>query len=437
MLAQVTRAQNGVRSSLRRARQFVKLQQAEWKRYATKAPVVVVTGSSCKTSSVLLLTHILSADNQVLSQSVGNRIQQAVKALRKLKRTDQYVVLEQGTAAPGELHEAARVIKPDVAVVTLVALEHYSSFRSIEAVANEKVAFVQSLSSTGLAVLNFDDPNVRAMAQKTRARVVLFGTHGGDYHARDLSLSPEGYLSFTISSDAGDLHLKTQFVGEHNWLTVTTAAVCALELGIPAQTIIDRVASFAPLLGRMSVHSFTSGPTFILDTAKAPFHSIGLPLETLKSIPGVKKRFVLGQISDFGGPSVPKYRSTYAAAAEVADEICFVGPNSNKSRAPAEDIRSGKFRQFSSARQLSEHLKKTATEGEVILVKSSRNMHLERLMLDSEGAVECWPDECNVRCSCVDCGLYQKPYFEHNGKGKGSVSVWEPKRQMIPINNDA
>ena len=96
-------------------------------------------------------------------------------------RNDCYFVSETGSDGPGTLTPILNVLRPTVGVVTLVALEHKSTFRSIDAVVEEKGKLVEVLPANGLAVLNYDDPRVAAMAQRTKARSVTFGRRGGDY----------------------------------------------------------------------------------------------------------------------------------------------------------------------------------------------------------------------------------------------------------------
>jgi UDP-N-acetylmuramoyl-tripeptide--D-alanyl-D-alanine ligase len=264
--------------------------------------------------------------------------------------------------------------------------------------------------------LNFDDPKTRAMSNMTRARAVTFGTIGGDYRAVDMTTCSAAFLSFSLVRGDLRLSLQTKMLGHYNWLSVAAAATCALELGISPLTVASRIASFAPVRGRMSMHTLDDGIRIILDVAKAPYHSILLPLETLKTISAPKKRFVLGQISDYAGNATKKYRDTYAAAAKVADEVCFVGPWTHKARAPTADIESGKFRAFPTVKALSAHLKQTAVEGEVIVLKSARNLHLERVLFDRTGEVRCWADECGIKQSCDSCGLYEREFHEHNGR---------------------
>jgi UDP-N-acetylmuramoyl-tripeptide--D-alanyl-D-alanine ligase len=414
----------------KRARAARRELRAKVKRARTTATVVAVTGSSGKTTTVAMLTHILSSEAKVLSQVLGNNYIHAVRALCDLKPDDRYAVIEQGTNGPGQLPKAANLLRPDVAIVTLVAIEHYTAFRSIDAVEKEKAAFVEQLSDKGLAILNFDDPRTRAMSNLTRARSITFGTTGGDYKVCELSTDADGFLSFTLTHGDLVLTLQSKLVGAYNWLSVAAAAVCALELGVSPKKVAAQVATFEPVRGRMSMHAI-EGTRIILDTAKAPYHSIFLPLETLKAMTATKKRFVLGQISDFAGNATKKYKDTYAAAAKVADEVCFVGPWTNKARAPAEDIASGKYRAFPTVQALSSYLKETAVEGEVIVVKSSKNLHLERLMLDRIDGVHCWANECGIGQSCTTCGLYGKAFHEHGGRNPKRGRLTPPRAKAV------
>ena len=224
-------------------------------------------------------------------------------------------------------------------------------------------------------------------------------------------------LALTIRHGGQSIDLDTQLLGTHNWLAVSAAVTCALEVGVHPETIAARVASFAPVPTRLSVHKIADGPTFILD-GKAPLHSILLPLETLRTITAPRKRVVLGNISDYPGNPISKYRMAYQAARTVADEVIMVGTAARTVRPMSEDLQRGTFHAFESVEAASAYLKGTAQAGEVILVKSAGGLHLERLMLDWGHDVRCWANECGNRISCFDCGLYQRPFFEHSGKLK-------------------
>ena len=167
-------------TAFRDAKNALKGLHAHWRRRKSRARFIAVTGSSGKTTTVSLLSHILSADFQVRTLADRNSFDNAARTLRRMSSQDQFVVLELATEGPGQLERVTRLVKPDIAIVTLVALEHHVAFRSVAAVAEEKAAIVRGLSPTGLAILNADDANVRRMAAATSARTVLFGTSAAD-----------------------------------------------------------------------------------------------------------------------------------------------------------------------------------------------------------------------------------------------------------------
>jgi UDP-N-acetylmuramoyl-tripeptide--D-alanyl-D-alanine ligase len=363
-----------------------------------------------------LLSHILESTKKVRAQSIKNGVANTVKTLGALENDEACVVLEIGTAGPGQIAEAAKFVRPDVAIVTLVALEHYSVFRNLANVAKEKSSLVKALPPDGLAILNKDDPNVLAMAQSTSARVVTFGKQGADYEQADIDARVPGALALTLKYSGKQLRLKTRLTGAHNCLAVSAAAACALELGIPEAAVINGVASFDPVFGRLTVHKINYGPTFLLDTLKAPYHSLSLALDTLRSSTATRKRLVLGNISDYQGNPFPKYRDTYRAAAAIVDQVIIVGPNSHRSGATKDDIESKRLVTFVNVEDASRYIKATAVEDELILVKGSGNLHLERIFLDFETGVQCWPNDCGIKVPCTDCGLFRHPFYEHSGK---------------------
>jgi UDP-N-acetylmuramoyl-tripeptide--D-alanyl-D-alanine ligase len=111
------------------------------------------------------------------------------------------------------------------------------------------------------------------------------------------------------------------------------------------------------------------------------------------------------------------YRRIYQAARPNADQVIFVSEHSHRSKASAEDIASQRFVEKRSLPEASAFLQETAIPGEIILLKSSAGMHLERLMLAQIGTVRCWEEKCGrdicVRLDGAGCGLYSVPFDQH------------------------
>jgi UDP-N-acetylmuramoyl-tripeptide--D-alanyl-D-alanine ligase len=375
-----------------------------------------------------MVSHILAGLAPIHRQIVENDRRECVKTLRTTSPAHRYVVCEIGTEGPGTLQPMIDLVKPSVGVVTLVGLEHYSAFRTLDAVAEEKQKLIEALPKNGLAILNHDDPRVLAMASRTQARVVTFGSSGGDYQIVRTEASVPGALTVTIAHDGETFEIKTQLTGAHSSLAVGAAFACAHQLGAPASLIMDRLASFQPIFGRCSTHFIENGPVFIADTLKAPYYSVYLPINMMAEFSAPRRRIVIGQIADYAGNPYPKYRDVYRAARLVADQVIFVGDSAHRSKATAEEIAAQKFVEKRTVKEAARFVKETAIPGEIILLKSSNSLHLERILLSFETEVHCWEQNCGKKDQCVACGRYAIPFaqqIERRKQARLAPSRWE------------
>ena len=401
---------------LRRRRSDAQVRRAKRMRDANSALRIGLTGSSGKSSTAGLLSHILRAQGRVAEQADSNLFDTLVKTLRKQAGTSDFVVAELGVAGVGQMQPMAEMLKPNVAIVTLVALEHYSHFRTHEAVAEEKGWLVERLAPGGFTILNRDDPYVMGMAKRTAERVVTFGRESGaEYRVANVRAAFPERLRLDLTWSGGTLVLQSNFVAEHFWVTVAAAAAASLEIGVPPATVAERVASFEPVRHRCGVISVPNGPHFIVDTVKAPWHSVMLAFDIAAKATVARKRILLGQMSDFPGANT-KYRDAYRAARAAADQVMFVGDHSHRSKASQEDRDKGRFAAFTTPWEAREHIRNTAEPGELILLKGSSNLHLERIAMSFVDDVQCWAPTCGRKQGCEACGLYRVPYERHKGR---------------------
>ncbi|TIT47213.1 MAG: UDP-N-acetylmuramoyl-tripeptide--D-alanyl-D-alanine ligase, partial [Mesorhizobium sp.] len=213
----------------------------------------------------------------------------------------------------------------------------------------------------------------------------------------------------------------------------TAAAVAAaLELGVPQEKVAARVAAFQPLTNRCDLLVTDGGPQFIIDVAKAPWHSMNLALDVMAKATVNRKRIVIGQISDYAG-STRKYAQIYKAAREIADNVIYAGDNAHKSRAGQADRDTGRYHEFRTAKEVSNHIKQTAVAGELILLKSSCNLHLERVALAWTHDVKCWAHTCGKPDGCVTCGLFEVPFEEHRNhvRERRHARRWRHFRRLL------
>lgn len=374
-----------------------------------------VTGSSGKTTTTTILRHILDENGMAWGPERGrNGVGDLRRALLNYPRAATHLVIEVGAGETAALAKSAAMLQPDIAVITMVRLEHYSYFRTLENVAAEKGRLAEGTRPGGVVVVNGDDPMAVEAGRRASARLVTFGLgESVDYRAVDIAAGYPGRLSLTIETAGGAYRVEAPFVARHFWLPVTAAFAAAVEAGIDPETAAKRITTCPEVFHRMNVLAVPDGPVFLLDTAKAPYHSLFLAFDAVASAVAPRKRIVLGKISDYAGNPAKKYRDAYAAARAASDEVIFINDRAHRVKTSAEDVETGRFRSFAAAEKLVEHLRRTAVAGEVILLKGSRSDHLERIALAFVQEVRCWRDHCGVKDDCPSCGMLGEPFETH------------------------
>lgn len=377
---------------------------------------VAVTGSSAKTTLCALLDHILSGVGPTVAQLSGNTMPKIAPFMRDLGNEHEFAVVEAGIGAADRMIHMARLIRPHIAVVTMIQLEHKKELPDLDSIAREKGYLVEHMAPAGIAVLNADDERTDGLAQRANGKVVTFGqTAGADYRAVEISAGYPDRLSLVVCGSELKLKLQTQLVGVHFWLPVTAAVAVAHQLGVPSEIIAERIASFEPFVGRCSVLTLPGDRHFIMDTYKAPQHSLVQAFEVARTARAPRRRIVLGQLSDTTGGGTTAYRKAYRLARDCADEIIFVGDHAHRHNASREDVDSGRIVNFKEVSEVADYLRLTSTPGEVVFLKSNCSLHLERAGLAQNEAVNCWGQICKLKTDCSRCGLYEFPYESHLG----------------------
>ena len=398
-------------------------------RAASTAKFVAVTGSSGKSTATALISHILQGRSSVAEQLYSNTEVSISQAIRRLDRKTRFFVTETGIFNKGDMDGMARTIRPDIAVVTLIALEHKSVFRTVEAIAAEKGKLVEAVRPGGMAVLNADDDNVMAMAQRTGQRIVTFGRErDADYRVLSaVSRFPEP-LRLKIAWRGNDIDIAVPLIGEHFWVSVAAAFATAVELDADPGEAAERLSCFKPLPRRCEQVRTDGGPVFLIDTVKSPLHSLHLVLKIMETASAPRKRIVFGQMSD--NRNDRDYRDFYQAAREVCDQVIFVGERAHRSKASPEDRQAGRLVEIRGIEEACAYIRDTAIADEVILLKSSTRYHLDRIALVWKEDVRCWVEDCGKVDSCEECGLFDRPFSEHGGvpprRGLKTAGIKQP-----------
>jgi len=369
-----------------------------------RATVIAVTGSCGKTSTVHFLGRILSDLDECRTGVLFNCQDAMLRTLRGVNRSHRFVIQEAGVDGPGYMETILPVLRPNIGIVTSIGQDHYRKFRTLEATAAEKRKLVEFLPPSGFAVLNADDPHVMAMASVTRARVLSYGlSEGADVRGSDISSAWPGRLSMTITYRGQSVRIMTGLFG--NLLaTSLLAAVCgAVAAGVELGHCTDSLRSVESFPIRMSVHRSSRGAWYILDTAKAPYWSVGKVLDQMKDVVAPRKTVVFGSFSDTPGSSSEKYRKKAKEALEVVDRVFLVGRNAMHIRKMLDSEAYGRLFMMESIQDAARLLSEDVVPDEVILIKSGKLEHAERLYFSQQSRLNCWKPVCEVVVSCEHC----------------------------------
>lgn len=360
--------------------------------------VVGITGSQGKTGVKDLLAQMLERQGPTVAPggSFNNEIGAPLTALRADRET-RFLVAEMGARALGDITYLAEILRPHVAVELNVGVAHLGEFGSRQQIAVAKAELVESLPADGIAVLNADDDQVRAMAQRTHGRVVWFGSGAtADVRMGPVELDAVGRAQFTLTTQQGRARLGLQLVGEHNAPNATAAAAAALAVGVPWATVVDVLNTAVPRSPwRMEVTERPDEVTIINDAYNANPDSTRAALKTLAVLgaggdAGRRTVAVLGEMLELGEASREEHDAIGRLAVRLnVSRLVVVGEGARAMHLGAglEGSWDGESVFVPDVDSAIEFLRGDIGRGDVVLVKASRAAGLERVaaaLLDAE-----------------------------------------------------
>jgi UDP-N-acetylmuramoyl-tripeptide--D-alanyl-D-alanine ligase len=295
------------------------------------APLVVgVTGSVAKTSTKDATAAVLGAAMPTL-RTEGNANNEVGLPLTLLRLGPEHraAVLEMGMYVGGEIATLAALGRPSIGIVTAVAPVHLERAGSLQAIEDAKAELVEALPATGTAILNRDDPRVRAFGTRTAAAVVTYGLDpGADVTAEAVTARGTRGMTFEMVARAprpARLPVEIVALGRHSVQNALAAAATGLVAGLADERI---AAGLATPWGLASAHRGAlvdaPGLTILDDTYNASPPAVVAALEVLATLPG-RPVAVLGEMLELGAAHDEGHLTVGAAAARVAAELVVVG----------------------------------------------------------------------------------------------------------------
>ena len=354
---------------------------AEWRR-RFDIPIIAVTGSNGKTTVKEMLATILELTGPGLKTSGNlNNLIGLPQMLFQLRPEYRWAVLEMGMSEPGEIHRLATIAAPRVGIVLNALQAHLQSMGTVEAVAAAKGELLHRISDGGLAVVNADDPRVASLSQNASARRISFGIDRGEVRAKNIE--PQGLegQSFLLITPHGEATVRLKACGRHNVYNALAATAALLE-NVELPTIVAGLEAFVSYKGRFQIERL-GDITLIDDSYNANPSSTKAALETLAQIAAVGHRIaVLGDMLELGEHEAEEHRGVGEVAGRNVDRLYLTGELMMKYAAvgammagmPAEAVIC-----CTGHKEIAERLHQSIKKGDVILIKGSRGMTMEKV----------------------------------------------------------
>jgi UDP-N-acetylmuramoyl-tripeptide--D-alanyl-D-alanine ligase len=354
---------------------------AESLRDAHPIPAVGITGNVGKTTTKEAAAAALGARYRVLrtAASFNNEIGVPLTFLR-LEPTHEVAVIEMGFYVPGEIADLCRLVRPRIGIITEIPAVpvHFARTPSVEAIAAGKAELIESLPEDGLALLNADSPRVRGLANRTRARVVLFGeSQDAELRATDVRAEGLAGLRFTATYEGERFAVALPIPGRQLVPAALAALGAAHELGVPLAEAAVALGTLEQPAHRMEVRR-GPGVTVIDDSYNASPAAVHAALAVLRDVPG-RRIAVLGDMLELGSFSADAHEAAGQDAARSTDVLIGVGELARTMVDAARAAGLSEAHRASDAGEALVLLRRLQQPGDTILVKGSHSLALDRL----------------------------------------------------------
>lgn len=360
---------------------------ASWRR-SLDLRVIGITGSVGKSTTKELVADVMSQRYRTVKNqgNLNNEIGVPLTLL-KLTRGTQCAITEMGFYVPGEIKQLCDMALPQVGILTNIGTVHAERAGSQEVIAHGKSELVQALPAApeGTAILNYDDSWIRPMKSLTQARIFYYGMDpAADLWADRVDSHGLEGISFRLHYQGDQFSLQIPLIGQHSVHTALRATAAGLVEGLTWDEIIAGLQTSANQL-RLVVVKTQQGALMLDDTYNASPESTLAALNLLSEIPG-RHIAVLGGMFELGPYEMSGHEMVGIRASEIAERIITLG---EKGKMIAEAaVRSGmshqKVTSFENTDQVVEALRNLLKEGDVVLVKGSHGLRMDRIVSNLE-----------------------------------------------------
>ena len=343
-------------------------------RETLRLPIVGITGSVGKTSAKEMIASVLAQRFSVL-KTEGNLNNQigVPMTLSRITPAHEAAVVEMGISGFGEMTELARMVRPQIAVFTVIGHAHLEFLHDLDGVFRAKTEMLAYLDEDAAVVVNGDDEKLRALQCRQRRVSVGLG-EGCDLRAVDLRGAENGGTRCTLTGLGRCIPVEIPAFGRHMVYAALEGAAVGILLGLTDAEIAAGVAAFAPV-GRRAAVTDTGLVTLVDDSYNANPDSVRCGIDSLRRLSG-RHVCILGDMLELGENAAALHREVGRYAAENGmDAVYTCGELGAEIARGAGEA----GRPFESVEALCASLPRLLRPGDRVLVKASRGMHFERI----------------------------------------------------------
>jgi UDP-N-acetylmuramoyl-tripeptide--D-alanyl-D-alanine ligase len=358
-----------------------------WRKAKAGRIIGAVAGSVGKTTTKEILAALVGARFGVLkTQGNLNNEYGLPLTLLKIGEEHQAAVVELGMSHRGELAALAKLVLPEVGVVTRVAVEHLEFFSSIDEIALAERELIENLAwPRATAVLNADDERVAGFQNVARGPVVRFGTNReAEFCAEKIEARGLEGMAFDFVSPVGRMRLDLPLIGRHNVMNALAALAAASVWGIGAEEAKRVFPALTPADKRGEVVRFEEGFSVINDSYNSSPTALTALVELLAVTPGYRRRIVAaGEMLELGNSSAELHRECGRAAAGRQIDWIF-GVQGHAADFIRGAVEAGhppeRVQFFENSMEAGAFLEGFVTRGDLLLLKGSRGTKMERVL---------------------------------------------------------
>lgn len=347
--------------------------------------LIGVTGSVGKTTTREMIAAVVAARGPVLkSQGNFNNEIGVPLTLFELDSKHKTAVIEMAMRGPGQIAYLAKMARPSIGVITNIHMSHIEVLGSLDAIADAKGELLDYLPLDGSAILNVDDEYFLHLKDRANCRVISFGeSPSADIRAVSAGIDSKGCCTFKVLTPRGEFDVRIHVPGEHNIKDALAAIAVGEVLEIDHQFTQEALAGFKAPEKRSNVVPARRGFVVVDDTYNASPASTHSALKTIKLMEGKRKIAVLGDMLELGDHAPEEHLKLGKAAFETGvDMLIVVGELAKLIARGAIDagMPVSSVLEFEDSWLAAKELADKLQERDVVLVKGSRSMKMERVV---------------------------------------------------------